>query len=1062
MTQNAPVAVSRVAPFIATTTATTTESFRPIESFSSGQQATGSPSLVASPRLEKFVNADERSREQCPAQSLPRVSTISGSQPEQEKKMSSSQSPTQSNDGRSYEHYFQHVGSQQGEIGEETEKSAGGGAGGRRDPSLAISHDQRTIQDNDTGAVAFESPVANGDSQMVDFGLGVSNAPSERQSFTPNFGGFPETPAPPQNPFHKIARNTPHLLGASQLFGGTQFSSAVRPQHLSPTSSRPSPYVFNNNSISPNPVASSPLKARGLLSSPPLNATSSPGMLPVVSPPAPLDSAATPRHSSSSGAFIGTSRSGDGRRRQLLKTPGEYEPMMASQERRLSVLNQSSPGGSLDEEVEDEEEDGFARGHRARLRRAAAGRILSKINLPAPAKSDDVEVPSTNRKEKAKLPSQDLSYQGRETGDRLFDNGDTVADSQEQAAQRKIQPTSPAHMSTQSDDDRLDRREEDFMPSTASVAGEEHTRTGSPELTHAPSVDLSYPDAIPETSPTERQPRSHFGMPAPSASAPIVPATSSGASIRQTRAEQQRSSLKSSPPPITRRLVLAPAASTFEENPIEDAEMVPLEASPDNVVIAREEVDSPTNSVQLQDITRPAGTAPSAMSTRPSQHEMSAEGLGLLTNKMPRGESVTSSSSLSTLPATPILTSSITLATDHGPQEGNVTHGSDGSRGASPAITKNKRRTTLQSLPKLKTGAIETVRHSRRLKRYPSASTDELARSPTPTAGFEQSLRVSRSTISRQMPVASRPQSLPRESEPTKLFDTMAFAISFQGKKPGETADQHSERTSMLKTLERRIQQAGGKVLSSGFDELFEVHPVKSAATSPVSPSEPDQEIKLLPAAKSAGFAALIADGHSRKAKYMQALALGLPCVATRWITTCLDSGELIDWGPYLLCAGQSRFLGDAIRSRNLVPYDAATARLADIIDSRSRLLSGDRILLVMKKAEEGKKKAYIFLARVLGASLSRVYSVEEARAKLKAAEDLGQPFDWVYVDDRAEKADLFVSSTAPPKEGRKRKRGSTAVVTGPLPKRIRTLSNELVIQSLILGRLIEDEEMDV
>jgi hypothetical protein len=112
-----------------------------------------------------------------------------------------------------------------------------------------------------------------------------------------------------------------------------------------------------------------------------------------------------------------------------------------------------------------------------------------------------------------------------------------------------------------------------------------------------------------------------------------------------------------------------------------------------------------------------------------------------------------------------------------------------------------------------------------------------------------------------------------------------------------------------------------------------------------------------------------------------------------------------------------------------------------------------------VKKALEGKKMAYVFLARVLGASLTRVYGVEEARAEMKAAEDAGLPFDWVYVDGKPEEEALFATG---PVGAKKRKRASVAGGAAQPPvKRVRTLSDELVIQSLILGRLIEEGEME-
>jgi hypothetical protein len=306
----------------------------------------------------------------------------------------------------------------------------------------------------------------------------------------------------------------------------------------------------------------------------------------------------------------------------------------------------------------------------------------------------------------------------------------------------------------------------------------------------------------------------------------------------------------------------------------------------------------------------------------------------------------------------------------------------------------------------------------------------------------------------------------------------MAFAISFQAKKPDETEDEYDERMDAARSLESKIMQAGGRVLENGFDELFESGSVRSVITSPVPstssspPQAADGDVNLVPAARHLGFTALVADGHSRKEKYMQALALGLPCIAARWITTCLNSGKIVDWAPYLLSAGQSTFLGGAYKSRILAPYDASQAQLAQIIEGRPRLLDGSRILLVMKKSEkkseQGKKMMkYVFLARVLGATLCGAQSVNEAKAKMKASQDMGRPFDWVYAGSKVDKAELFADAENGAANARanskKRKRGggNTTATAGNSTQQIRTLTDELVIQSLILGRLIEEDEID-
>lgn len=317
-----------------------------------------------------------------------------------------------------------------------------------------------------------------------------------------------------------------------------------------------------------------------------------------------------------------------------------------------------------------------------------------------------------------------------------------------------------------------------------------------------------------------------------------------------------------------------------------------------------------------------------------------------------------------------------------------------------------------------------------------------------------------------------------------KLFQGMAFAISFQMRQASETQAQYNDRTAYAQSLERKIEQAGGRILTKGFDALFEAVTLSNAPQG-------DATLKLTASARNTGFVALIADGYSRKAKYMQALALGLPCIHHRWVNDCLARNELLPWAPrYLLCAGTSSYLDDAAvvggSSLRLLshPYSAATARLADVVANRPRLLDGHDILVVMRRSrvDEERKAPYVFLVHVLGARLHRVATPEEARAKLREREREGaKPFDWVYVDESlasaATDAAIFggapsavpggtpgtdtAAEVAPKPRGRKRKKSAAASTVGPPaeppPKRVRMLTDELVIQSLILGELLED-----
>ncbi|UKZ46225.1 hypothetical protein TrVGV298_000426 [Trichoderma virens] len=282
----------------------------------------------------------------------------------------------------------------------------------------------------------------------------------------------------------------------------------------------------------------------------------------------------------------------------------------------------------------------------------------------------------------------------------------------------------------------------------------------------------------------------------------------------------------------------------------------------------------------------------------------------------------------------------------------------------------------------------------------------------------------------------------------------MVFAISM-------SPDKGNQKTRA--NLETKIKQAGGLILESGFEELFEPSTVMSTYDVPVGgDAEP---LSLSKQSLSYGFTALIADNHSRKVKYMQALALGLPCLAYQWVMTCLNKGTLIDWEPYLLAAGSSAVLGNAVRSRCLRRYDAADARLVEMVEQRPQLLAGEKLLALVddsrtrnegkKKKSDPEKKPYMFLAQALGPSISWVSTISQARELLEAHDKAGKPYTWLYMDESIGPVESVLTISEP--TGKKRRRSQ-----GPLATRnVRVLCDELMIQSLILGRMAEEDEMD-
>jgi hypothetical protein len=297
-----------------------------------------------------------------------------------------------------------------------------------------------------------------------------------------------------------------------------------------------------------------------------------------------------------------------------------------------------------------------------------------------------------------------------------------------------------------------------------------------------------------------------------------------------------------------------------------------------------------------------------------------------------------------------------------------------------------------------------------------------------------------RQVISSTRESSADPLSLPHPLAATstqhnlRLFTKMAFAVSYNA--------QEQEKDAVTAA----ITEGGGSILEDGFDSLFE----------PASASK-SRELVVSRSAHKLGFVAVIADEHSRKVKYMQALALGLPCISGRWITECVAKNETVNWAPYLLCAGQSSFLGNAIRSRTLQPYPAATASFPETFTKRAKFLDGKSILVVTGKGGE-KRQHFLFLTRVLGpARIEQVTDLEKARKTLL---DSGGHQSWnlVHVHNNEEHADKVIFGQPPTASAssKKRKKGPTAAKEKATPERVRIISDEVVIQSLILGQWME------
>jgi len=290
------------------------------------------------------------------------------------------------------------------------------------------------------------------------------------------------------------------------------------------------------------------------------------------------------------------------------------------------------------------------------------------------------------------------------------------------------------------------------------------------------------------------------------------------------------------------------------------------------------------------------------------------------------------------------------------------------------------------------------------------------------------------------------------------VFANMAFAIT-------STSD-----TVNKNGLGKLITSKGGLLVDEGFHELFDTDSYDAPDSSAGSGHQPSsmRGLTLKPKNERLRFVALIAQSHSRSPKFIQALSLNIPCLHLKWVHDSVAAGHALPFAKYLLPAGVSTFLDPAgvVRSRDMPSFDPTDedASFAQMIRSRDLIFRDQSILIV---TEENAQEPYIFLTRAMGATeVGQCNDLDEAKDAFESG-----PWDWVYVDvkpgDLANAAStIFGKGNG--KAGRKtaskkRKRESdgkgealirSGVVEG---KMVRVACGEFVIQSLILGALVEE-----
>ncbi|EJU05264.1 hypothetical protein DACRYDRAFT_113429 [Dacryopinax primogenitus] len=159
--------------------------------------------------------------------------------------------------------------------------------------------------------------------------------------------------------------------------------------------------------------------------------------------------------------------------------------------------------------------------------------------------------------------------------------------------------------------------------------------------------------------------------------------------------------------------------------------------------------------------------------------------------------------------------------------------------------------------------------------------------------------------------------------------------------------------------LVRQIEQASGQV-AEDFGDYFDVT---------------EQHITWKGAERGLIAVWCIAREVSTTPKYLMALALGVPCLGSRFISDVIEKRTTIDkWGPYLLSAGKSDYQGtecsQKVDWRWVEDDDAGRSFMNDIISSPHicRPLQGKRLFFLVSKKDNFLKGRLVDALWAMGA----------------------------------------------------------------------------------------------
>ncbi|KAI0670390.1 hypothetical protein C8Q78DRAFT_1079362 [Trametes maxima] len=151
----------------------------------------------------------------------------------------------------------------------------------------------------------------------------------------------------------------------------------------------------------------------------------------------------------------------------------------------------------------------------------------------------------------------------------------------------------------------------------------------------------------------------------------------------------------------------------------------------------------------------------------------------------------------------------------------------------------------------------------------------------------------------------------------------------------------------------------------------------------------------------------LISDDIHQKAKFLIALALGIPCISTDWLDAVKKETAFVDWNPYLLPAGFSDHLNTRISQLVDVDFGSCDEQLTEIARNPvpAKVFSGKKILciapqFVLKKNGNGNQAAEAVPRIILCMGAATVEAVKTTNGA-----SLGlDKYDYIVVREESER----------------------------------------------------------